>query len=339
MKTRLRSTLICTFLLLFILTISGGFYLQWYALQAKGNERGKDIEASYSFMHARYPFLQEWTDSLMQREAIKDTFLYVKEGRDSVKLHAIYIYGDTLTLNTAVVIHGYTDNAIRMLHIAYLYHHDLRYNVLLPDLRYSGQSEGTHIQMGWKDRHDVMQWMELADRMFSRSSESNDSISHTRMVVHGISMGAATTMCISGEEQPDYVNCYIEDCGYTSVWDEYSGELKKQFHLPEFPLLYVASGMTFLRYDWHFKEASPLSQVRKCTRPMLFIHGDQDTFVPTWMGDSLYAAKPGIKEYWRVPGVAHAEAYLKYPKEYTQRVKKFTETYNLPTDIRIFPHQ
>ena len=68
-------------------------------------------------------------------------------------------------------------------------------------------------------------------------------------------MGAATTVCVSGEPQPPFVNCFVEDCGYTSVWDEYAGELKNQFGLPAFPLLHLASWATRLRYGWDFREA------------------------------------------------------------------------------------
>lgn len=298
----------------------GAFYMQWYALQAQGNKRGKDLQSSYSFMCQRYPHIKEWADSLQRVKALRDTFILTE---DDTRLHAFYIQADTLTPQTAVVIHGYTDNAIRMLHIAYLYHHDLHYNVFLPELRYSGLSGGSHIQMAWLDRTDVIRWLDVANHLFS----ANDS-TDTRMVVHGISMGAATTMCISGETLPDFVHCMVEDCGYTSVWDEYEGQLKAQFHLPAFPLLYLTSWLTDLRYGWNFKEASPLEQIKKSTYPMLFIHGDEDTFVPTWMGDTLYELYPGPKEYWRVPGAAHAESYLKYPKEYTERVKKFTSEYN-----------
>jgi fermentation-respiration switch protein FrsA (DUF1100 family) len=112
------------------------------------------------------------------------------------------------------------------------------------------------------------------------------------------------------------------------VWDEYAKELKAQFGLSEMPLLYMASLATKLRYGWNFYEASPLQQVQKCTHPMLFIHGAEDQFVPTWMGDTLFNAKKGIKEYWRPENVEHANAYLKFPKEYTERVKKFVDTYN-----------
>ena len=210
-------------LTLLVLTLTGStLYLQWYALEAGGNERGKNLETSYAFMYEHYPFLSHWVDSLQRENALRDTFILAEDG---ARLHALYLYADTLTAHTAVAVHGYTDNAVRMLHIAYLYNHDLHYNVLLPDLRFAGQSEGDHIQMGWKDRLDVLRWMEVANELFAPEG------SQTRMVVHGISMGAATTVCVSGEPQPPFVNCFVEDCGYTSVWDEYAGELKNQFGL------------------------------------------------------------------------------------------------------------
>ena len=86
-----------------------------------------------------------------------------------------------------------------MLHIAYLYNHAMGYNVLLPDLYGHGESEGDHIQMGWKDRWDVIRWSEIANEIFK--------VKKTRQVIHGISMGAATTMAVSGEKPPDYVKC------------------------------------------------------------------------------------------------------------------------------------
>ena len=209
------------------------------------------------------------------------------------RLHAMYAAAPRPTDRTAVIVHGYTDNAVRMLMIGYLYNHDLGYNILLPDLSYHGQSEGRAIQMGWKDRLDVLRWMDVANEIFG---------GHTRMVVHGISMGAATTMMVAGEEQKPYVKCFVEDCGYTSVRDQFAKELKEQFGLPAFPLLDVAGWLCGLKYGWTFREASSLEQVKKSLLPMLFIHGDADGYVPTAMVYPLYEAKPGDKELWVVPG-------------------------------------
>ncbi len=201
-----------------------------------------------------------------------------------VRLHALYAAAPVPTDRTAVIVHGYTDCAVRMLMIGYLYNHDLGYNILLPDLHYHGQSEGRAIRMGWLDRFDLLHWMEVADGIFGGD---------TRMVVHGISMGAATTMMASGEPQRPYVRCFVEDCGYTGVWDEFSKELKSSFGLPAFPLLYTASWLCDLKYGWNFREASALAQVAKCELPMLFIHGDADDYVPHLDGWPAFRGETG----------------------------------------------
>lgn len=303
-----------TILAVIVVTLSGvGFYILHTALAP--SKWAKNPDATYDHMLSEYPFLQEWTDSLKQNDELKETELTAPDG---TLLHAYYIKAKQPTKKTAVIIHGHKNNAINMLHIAYLYSHDLGFNVLLPDLRAHGKSGGNHIQMGWNDRLDVMQWMDYANTLFGGD---------TQMVVHGISMGAATTMMLSGEEQPDYVKAYVEDCGYTSVWDEFAHVAKQDFHLPEMPFLYVADLFCKWRYGWSFKEASAVEQIRKADRPMLFIHGDADTYVPTQMVHPLYEAKQGEKELWIVPGVGHATSYHDYPEEYTQRVKNFVNKY------------
>lgn len=107
-------------------------------------------------------------------------------------------------------------------------------------------------------------------------------------------------MMVSGEKTPEYITCFVEDCGYTSVWDQFSKELKGLFGLPPFPLLYTASWIYQLQNGWNFQEASALSQVARCTKPMLFIHGDNDDFVPHgWctkcMPPNLLPRKSGLQ--------------------------------------------
>jgi peptidylprolyl isomerase len=107
----------------------------------------------------------------------------------------------------------------------------------------------------------------------------------------------------------------------------FTKELDEQFHLPPFPLLYTADWLCSLRYGWSFREASALEQVAKCRLPMLFIHGDADAYVPTWMFHPLFENKPQPKEGWIVPGATHGLSYKMYPEEYTARVKQFTDKY------------
>lgn len=167
-------------------------------------------------------------------------------------------------------------------------------------------------------------WIEIASEMFSVEGSKAD------IVVHGVSMGAATTMCLSGDSLPENVRCFIEDCGYTSVWDEFSLQLKEQFSLPSFPLMQTTSLLCKILHGWSFSEASPLRQVARCRRPMLFIHGDADTFVPFSMMRPLYDAKPQPKEKLIAHGSEHAKAYNDHMEEYTSAVRLFLEKYNKP---------
>ena len=111
MKKLLRITVLICILLLSLLGISG-YYMVEYALSPPN--RGKDIEGSYTYMFKEYPYLKPYVDSLHQVEALRDTFI---NAHDGVRLHAYYVKSPTPTRQTAIIIHGYTDNAIRMMMI------------------------------------------------------------------------------------------------------------------------------------------------------------------------------------------------------------------------------
>lgn len=308
-------TLGATLALFLAIVTAGSFYLVDYALVSAERERNSDLAQ----IEKRFPELKSWLDSLQTVGALRDTFVVMPT--TGKRAHALFVRSPRAEGRTAVLVHGYCDNAIRMLPIARIYNRELGANVLLPDLCAHGQSDGDAIQMGWKDRLDVLHWISLAPELFRTEADS------MRLVVHGISMGAATTMCVSGEQTPQYVKCFVEDCGYTSVWDEFSNEISARFSLPDFPLMYTASWLVQVKYGWNFNEASPLKQVAKCQKPMLFIHGDNDTFVPTWMVYPLYEAKPQPKALWIAHGSKHADAYGDYKEEYTHRVLEFVEKY------------
>ena len=250
-------------------------------------------------------------NEMMARDT-KDVWM---KNKDGYRLHA---YEINQTGNKwVIVVHGYISEAKNMAEVANHFA-EQGYRVLVPDLRSHGQSEGDSIGMGAWDSEDIVEWSKYILKQDSSAS----------IALYGVSMGASTVMMASGNEQlPDAVKVAVEDCGYTSVWDEFRGELKEQFGLPPFPLLHTASWLSRQEYGWDFREASALEQVKKCTLPMLFIHGDADTFVPTWMVYPLYEAKPEPKELWIVPGATHAMSYKDYPQEYTEHVKKFVGKY------------
>ena len=311
MMKRILIVLTLVVMVLVVATIGGSFYMLGYALAP--DEERTDTAACFRLLVEKYPEVKPWLDSLNQHQALRDTFITMPSGE---RHHGYFIRQASDSAGSshpvAIVVHGWRDSAIKFMMIARLYE-QAGCHVLMPDLHAHGLSEGESIQMGWKDREDVIHWMTVAAGLF----EADD------LIVHGVSMGAATTMCVSGEKMPECVKKvrFIEDCGYTSVWDEFHYELSEEFGLPDFPLLYATSLLCKMKYGWSFGEASPLGQVRKCAYPMLFIHGDNDTFVPSWMVYPLYEAKQGEKELWITKGTEHALSYADYPEEYAQRIQ------------------
>ncbi len=287
-----------------VVTIGGSFYLLDFSLSP--NPDRKDTALSFRQQFEKYPETRPWVDSLRLADALRDTFITMPNGE---RHHALYVKNGGN--KTALVIHGWRNNSINFLHLARLYEKELGYSVVIPDVHAHGLSEGDMIQMGWLDSKDMMEWI----RIFQTDT----------MVVHGVSMGGATTMMMSAMEYPEGIKDirFVDDCGYTSVWDEFSGELKNQFNLPEFPLLYTTSILCKLCYGWSFGEASAINEVKRSEYPMLFIHGGSDTFVPTEMVHRLYKSKPSNKELWITDGADHDESYLKHKDEYINKVKAF----------------
>lgn len=233
---------------------------------------------------------------------------------DNVRCSGVY-YENADSHNWVLALHGYRCTHLNELRLAQPYY-DRGYQVVTPDLRACGETEGKYLGMGWLDRRDVLSWI---DWIIQQDPAA-------QIVIHGVSMGAATTMMVSGEETPDQVVAFVEDCGYTSVWDIFSSELKLRFGMPEFPLLYTANLISMAKAGYSFTQASALEQVKKCQKPMLFIHGTADDFIPYEMMDILYQAKPGDnKAQITAPGAGHGDAMYLLGEEYWNQVFAFLE--------------
>ena len=200
------------------------------------------------------------------------------ENRNGDILHADLIKPEKESNIYVLCIHGYT-SAPKFMGIYAKKFRELGYNVVLPSLRGHADSEEEFISMGWKDRLDVVDWINYIVK------EHPDC----EIVLHGVSMGAATTMMALGEELPSNVKAAIEDCGYTNAWDVIKHKMSKM-KIPDFPFLYSANSINRMRENFSLKEASCTEQLKKCITPLLFIHGEADDFVPYSMLDIVYDA-------------------------------------------------
>ncbi|MDR3138141.1 MAG: alpha/beta hydrolase [Treponema sp.] len=244
---------------------------------------------------------------------------------DGLRLRAHYLAskagstGNAIAPYTVILAHGYTGNVLQMSGFARFFYEGLGYNILLPEARGHGDSEGTYIGMGWHDRLDYLRWI---DWVKQRTGPALGGVP-PRIVLYGISMGAATVLMTGGEALPPEVKAIIEDCGYTSVEDELYYQMISRYHLKSRWLMNATSRVARKRAGYSFAEASALEQVKKIKVPTLFIHGEEDAFVPFQMVYSLYEACSAPKELFAVPGAGHGGAYSVAGGEYEERIRDF----------------
>lgn len=252
------------------------------------------------------------TTWLKQSQA-RDVYL---NSTDGLRLHA-YL-AEQGSNKWAVICHGYTANAKCMSSFGQKYA-AMGYNVLLVDARAHGKSEGKYISMGWHERKDLLLWLQYLQHNYPGC----------QIILHGISMGGATVMMCAGEEQlPASVKAIIEDCGYSSIWQEFSNLFRANYHLPTFPILYIASfwNRIFNGY-WLRRDDSLAHLVSKSHTPMLFIHGASDRLVPSWMLEEVYAAAQCEKECLLIDNADHGKASVVAPELYWTTVRHFLEKY------------
>ncbi|MDR1643967.1 MAG: alpha/beta hydrolase [Clostridiales bacterium] len=251
--------------------------------------------------------LSKWSKEAPSKETWMDS-------HDGLALHARAFIQEERSAKWAIVVHGYAGSGLDMLKVAKRFY-GMGFNVLLPDLRGHGESEGVCVGMGWHDRMDILGW----------ACETARNEPDSEIALYGLSMGAAAVLMASGEELPENVKCVVEDSGYTSVVDEFSHHLKETLHLPKFPILNTVGAFCSIWNGFSIAEASAVSQIRKCKTPTLFIHGGMDTLVPAEMAFELYEAARCPKEIFIVPEAGHGVSESVARDAYWARVKRFIE--------------
>lgn len=238
------------------------------------------------------------------------------KSHDGLKLRALYIPAEVPARRTVLFIHGYTCTGMREFAVFADFYRRLGYNILLPDDRAHGESEGEEIGFGYWDRLDTINWGKYIIDRLGEDSE---------VLLHGVSMGAATVMMAAGEKLPEQVIGVIADCGYTSAWDEFSYQFGKMYHMPSFPLLNFTSLVCKLKAGFFFSACSPIKAVGRASAPILFIHGGADDFVPTRMAYALKDACASPSELFIVKDAKHAASYITDPEGYEKAVIDWLE--------------
>lgn len=235
---------------------------------------------------------------------------------DGLVLQGYFLENDNPTNRLVILAHGYAGEASEMAVYARIYY-DKGFDIFAPDNRGHGKSEGKSIGMGWLDREDYLQWIEL---LVSRKG------GRVEIILHGHSMGGAIVSILSGEKLLPNVKGIISDCAYDSVKNVLAWQLKNIFKLPSFPIIPIASIICKLRAGYYLGEGNVTAQVKRSKIPILYIHGDKDTFVSSSMVHNLYnATEPSLREIWVVCGAGHIESIKVAHDEYVSRISAFVD--------------
>lgn len=304
-----------------IATIGIGNYFVNYAILRTGNGGDREVKNTEAIEVASIDneaeriieenrqkekeLANEWTKSIENKK------VEVK-AEDGITLRGTEYLTKEPSNEWVIVLHGYHSNPESVISIG-MHFSEQGYNVLIPSMRASNESEGEYIGMGWLDKDDLKCWINLI-------IEQNEN---AKIVLHGSSMGAATVLMASGDKLSSNVKAIIEDSGYTSVWDIFASEAKARFNLPTFPILNMFEVIANIRAGYDIKQASALEQVKKSTTPILFIHGDSDDFVPEYMCEELYEVSNCKKDKLIIHDAGHTESKYREPETYYNKIFEF----------------
>jgi len=212
-----------------------------------------------------------------------------------------------------LMFHGYRGNAERDLSGGVQRCFQLGRSALVVDQRCSGSSDGTAITFGVKEHLDCLKWIDFMIGHFG---------SDVRIILTGISMGAATVLMAAGRDLPPNVIGVLADCGYNSSRDIMFAVIRNMKLPPQLCYPFVKLGARiFAHFDpdaW-----SPEQAVRHCKVPVIFFHGDGDGFVPCWMSRINYEACVSRKKLVIIPGADHGLSYPVAPECYLKALWDF----------------
>jgi fermentation-respiration switch protein FrsA (DUF1100 family) len=153
------------------------------------------------------------------------------------------------------------------------YYGDKGYNVLMPDARAHGDSEGRYVGYGHFEKEDLLAWIKWVNG--TKGSES-------QIIIHGIAAGASTALLAASEGLPDNVMLLVLDSPYNSLADIVSYQIGKLYGLPRFPFMSILDYKLEKEAGYKMADVDVVAAVRdsEIKIPALFIIGDGNDYIP-----------------------------------------------------------
>lgn len=274
--------------------------------------RGEKLVGGDGFREQLDGLKHEWDAGKALFDSIPKEDLWI-ESFDGLRLHGTLLKnGDGKKV--IIQAHGFRSSPIHDFIAILPYFWNKGFSVLMIDHRSHCESEGKYITYGVLERCDVRDWVFKAMEVLGEDIQ---------ILLHGISMGASTVLMASVLELPENVKGIIADSGFTSPYDIFVEVLEHSFHAKPFPILPITDIMAQYKANFGFKEASTISAMEENTIPVLFVHGEDDDFVPIEMSEANFEVCKAKKEFLRIKGARHACGYVIDKETCTAAMDKF----------------
>jgi pimeloyl-ACP methyl ester carboxylesterase len=186
------------------------------------------------------------------------------------------------------------------------------HNILLFDYHGHGHGWGAPVTLGFREVNDFLGALDYV----------RQRVPGALIGVLGYSMGAA--VAIMGAARRPEARVVVADSAFATHWGVVEYNFKRVVRLPAPPFLFLADRLMAWRAGYRFREVEPLRDVaRIAPRPLLLIHGLEDTTISPQDSQRLFEAAGEPKELWLVEGMEHCCAYFKDRLAYCQRVAAF----------------
>lgn len=245
-------------------------------------------------------------------KAYISNFTVKKVSIQSEKLTLKADYIDQGSNKTILLMHGHTYTRYGSYKYAPMFL-EKGYNLLMPDQRFHGQSEGKNTTLGLQESIDCKNWI----RYIKETTPTVQTIG-----LHGESMGAATVLhAASNNHDIDFV---ISDCAFSDFSKQVQYIIKKQHRLPK-PFVYIAEVFSKL-FHTSILNNKPVESIQNIDVPILLIHGKVDTFIPIAHFNDLKAHLKETDQTYLCDGANHAMSYETNPSKYKDKVYQFLQT-------------
>ena len=300
-------------IIIFIVLLSLSILMAYisYRLTFYSNKNKKDNVLKLPDQNIFITYKDEIKKDIEDVQKLNHT-IYSITSHDGLKLYAKY-YEYKPGAPIEIMFHGYKGDGIRDMSTGVKRAHKCGRNAFVVDQRASGDSEGSVITFGIKERFDCVAWVNKVVEIFG------DDV---KIIIGGVSMGASTALMASSLDLPKNVVGVLADCGFNNPSDIIK-KVVKDMKMPVWLIYpYIKLGARlFGRFN--LEEASPYESVQKTKLPIIFFHGEKDNFVPHDMSKKLYDATASKKKLVTIKNAPHGVSYLVDPDYYVEELNKF----------------